>query len=348
MATVLVVGGTGPSGFAIVEQLLARGDDVTILHTGRHELPFSAPVEHLHTDPRDLDALQDAIGGRSFDGVISTSGLLTHVVTAFSGRTDKLVAITGLPAYVGWQTPRGGPGLPMPLREDDPPARTVGDAPGDRLTAMVRHNEQVVLDAAAAGAFRASIIRYTMVYGPYAYIPFEWYVVRRILDGRRQMAIEADGLMLPQRGYADNLAAAVLLLLDTTASDGRAFNGGDEQALTVRAVTQTIADELGHPLELVGVPLAASPCRNPMTLRQNTLFDLSQLRALGYRDVVPVTEATRLTARWLVDNPLVRGSSEERSLGDAAFDYATEDRVIAQYRRALDAVQDRDAVPDIG
>jgi nucleoside-diphosphate-sugar epimerase len=340
MTTVLVVGGTGPSGFAIVERLLARGDDVTILHTGRHELAFSGPVEHLHCDTRSLEEIRQVIGSRFFDGVISTSGLLAQVATAMSGRTDKLVAVTGLPAYVGWRTPRGEAGLPMPLREWDSPTREVGDRPGDALTARVRENERLVLQAAADGAFRVSIIRYTMVYGPHAYIPFEWYVVRRILDGRRQMALEADGIMLPQRGYADNLAAAVLLLLDTTSSDGRAFNGGDEQVLSVRAITQAIAEELGHDLELVGIPLAASPCRNPMTLRQNTLFDLSELRALGYRDVLPVTEATRLTARWLADNPVARGSEEEATLGAAAFDYACEDRVIARYRQALEDVGD--------
>ena len=335
MARMLVVGGTGPTGVALVERLVARGDEVTILHTGRHERTFSRPVEHLHTDPRDLVALRDCLTDRSFDGAVSTSGLLANVVVALSHRIDKLVAVTGLPAYIGWKQRPGDPGRPLPLREDDAPPRDLGDCPGDGLTARVRENERLVLEAHNAGAFRAAVIRYTMVYGPYSYIPFEWFFVRRILDGRRQLALEADGLMLPQRGYADNLASALIVLLDSDEADGRIFNGGDEQVLSVHGIAQTVAAELGHEFEVVSVPLAASPCRNPFALRQNTVFDMSSLRQLGYRDVLGVEEATRLTARWFVKNPVARGSDEERSIGVAAFDYDREDQVIERYRTTL-------------
>lgn len=167
-----------------------------------------------------------------------------------------------------------------------------------------------------------------MVYGPYAYVPFEWYFVRRALDGRRRLALEADGLMLPQRGYAENLAAAILLLLNHPEANGQAFNVGDEQVLSVRTLADTVADALGHSFEPVSVPLRHSPCRNPFSLRQNTILDLGNVRALGYRDVVPVAEATRRTAVWLAEHPLVAGCSEELALGDGAFDYAAEDRAI--------------------
>ena len=40
MSTVLVVGGTGPTGYAVVRRLLAEGTTVTILHTGAHEVDF--------------------------------------------------------------------------------------------------------------------------------------------------------------------------------------------------------------------------------------------------------------------------------------------------------------------
>ena len=38
----LVIGGTGPSGPYIVNGLLERGYDVTILHGGQHEVEFDA------------------------------------------------------------------------------------------------------------------------------------------------------------------------------------------------------------------------------------------------------------------------------------------------------------------
>jgi nucleoside-diphosphate-sugar epimerase len=335
MRSVLVVGGTGPTGYAVVRRLLARGDRVTILHTGAHEVDFGGEVEHLHADPASLPGLRGAVAGREFDVAVSTSGRLRHVVTVLAGRVGRLVAVTGLPAYVGWQVPVGRTGYPLPLREGDPPARPLADLPGDKLTAGVRRNERLVAEAEARGAFEAAILRYTMVYGPYAYIPFEWYFVRRVLDGRRALALEGDGLMLPQRGYADNLAEAVLLTMTHPGAAGRTFNVGDEHVLSVAAIAETVADALGHRFDVVPVPLSASPCGNPFALRQNTVFDLGAIRALGYRDVLPVGEATRRAARWLAENPVTRGSAEERSLGEHCFDYAREDRAIEIYRAAL-------------
>ena len=331
MRTALVIGGTGPTGVVLVERLLAAGDAVTIVHTGAHEHAFAGPVEHVHCDTRQADELGDALAGRDFDVAISTSGRLRAVVAVLEGRVGSLAAVTGLPAYVGWQVPPGTAGYPVPLREGDPPSRPFADQPGDALTARVLENERAVLDACARGAFRATILRYTMVYGPHAYIPFEWYFVRRVLDGRRRLALESDGMMLPQRGYAENLASAVLLALDHPQAVGRVLNVGDEQVLSVRGIADAIAAALGHAFDPVGVPLAASPCGNPFALRQNTVLDLAPIRGLGYVDAVPVLEATGRTARWLAEHPVATGSSEERSLGDHAFDYDREDHVLDAY-----------------
>lgn len=112
MSSVLIVGGTGPTGFALVEGLLAQGDHVTILHTGAHEVPFSAPVEHLHTDPNRLSDLAQALKARVFDAAISTSGKLRHVVSTLDGAVGRLIAVTGLPAYAGWLVAPGQSGFP--------------------------------------------------------------------------------------------------------------------------------------------------------------------------------------------------------------------------------------------
>ena len=49
MARVLVIGGTLFIGKALVERLLSRGDEVTILHRGRHN-PFAGRTAELHAD----------------------------------------------------------------------------------------------------------------------------------------------------------------------------------------------------------------------------------------------------------------------------------------------------------
>ncbi len=46
----LVLGGTGPPGPLIIEGLFKRGCDVTIYHSGMHEVDYSQLVEHIHDD----------------------------------------------------------------------------------------------------------------------------------------------------------------------------------------------------------------------------------------------------------------------------------------------------------
>ena len=47
----LVIGGTGPSGPHIVNGLISRGYDVSVLHGGQHEIRFDEEIEHIHVDP---------------------------------------------------------------------------------------------------------------------------------------------------------------------------------------------------------------------------------------------------------------------------------------------------------
>lgn len=329
MTTSLIIGGTGPSGSCTVERMLARGDNVTIFHTGAHEIPFSQPVEHIHADPRRLEDLQAHLGNRRFDLAVSTSGRIKYVVDALGGHVARLISISGLPVYQGWLAAPREPGVPVPIREEDPKETD----PDQKHGYLVNLGEQAVMEAHHRGAFEATILRYTMVYGRYAYVPFEWFLVRRILDGRRRLALEGDGLMVPQRGYAENLAEAVMLASESPAAVGRSYNVGDEQSMSLRALATVIAEAMEHDWEMVPVPLHLSPCRNPFAMRQNTLFDLSRIRnELGYRDVVPVVEATVRTVRWLRDHPVTRGGPEEAKLGPAAFDYKAEDRVIEECR----------------
>ena len=55
---------------------------------------------------------------------------------------------------------------------------------------------------------------------------------------------------------------------------------------------------------------------------------------LGYRDKVGVVEAVGLTARWLVENPVRRGSTKERRMQDP-FDYEAEDAIIDAFRSSI-------------
>ena len=66
MSRSLVIGGTLFIGRALVDQLLARGDDVVIMHRGTGT-PFGPRVGEIQCDRNDIPAVRAALDGEPFD-----------------------------------------------------------------------------------------------------------------------------------------------------------------------------------------------------------------------------------------------------------------------------------------
>jgi nucleoside-diphosphate-sugar epimerase len=325
----LVVGGTGPTGIWIVQGLVDRGYDVTILHRGTHEVSETPDVvTHLHHDPFDVDALRAALAGRTFELVVATYGRLRRVAEITKGLTERFVSVGGVPAHRGWMNPWVG--VPVPVAEDGP---VVTDPAEDEKGYRIVRTEEAVFTAHPDAAH----FRYPMVYGPHQLKPREWIVVKRVLDRRRRMVVPDDGLTLHHHGYAKNLAHAVLLGVDRPAeAAGHVFNAGDQEVLSIRQVIELVAGALDHELELVSIPSALAVPARPLLeqpLPTHRVLDLTKIKTrLGYRDVVPARQAIADTARWLVAHPPEEWVSV--ALGDP-FDYAAEDALMDAWLAAV-------------
>ena len=331
----LVIGGTGPTGPHIVAGLEARGFSVTVLHTGRHELPEIDHLPHLHGDVRSVEGLTDVLDGRSFDVVIATYGRLRAIAEVLAGRAGQLISVGGVPAYKGYFDAGrfSPPGLPVPTSE----TAVMSDESDDGKSYRIARTEAYVFEHHPT----ATHFRYPFVYGPRQLAPREWCIVRRIRD-RRPFIILADaGLTLVTFGFTENLAHAVLLAVDNEAAAGQVFNCGDEECLTTRQVVELVADELQHDWEVLDLPLDLAAPARPLVMADRTthrVMDLAKTKSvLGYDDVVPAREAVRRTARWLMEHPPAPGGMEERALEDP-FDYAAEDQLAASWREALTSV----------
>lgn len=333
-----MIGGTGPTGHLIVRGLRARGHEVAILHTGRHEHPDNPEdLEHIHADPYDPEATQAALEGRSFDVCVAMYGRLRRLAELMVGRCGRFLSVGGVPAYRGFMNAElfSPTGLPVPTAEDAPLVRVPEeDQKGYRI---VRTEEAVLGHHPTAAHFR-----YPYVYGPYQLVPREWCIVRRILDGRRHIILAEDGLTLHHHGYTENLAHALLLAVDQPgASAGQIYNCADDEVLSLRQVVEIVAAALDARLEIVSMPWKlAAPARPLVAQPQTThrVLDLGKIRRqLGYRDVVPAREALARTARWLAAHPPEPGGMEETVLQDP-FDYAAEDHLIEGWRKALATV----------
>ncbi|WP_428122051.1 hypothetical protein [Candidatus Poriferisodalis sp.] len=291
--TALVVGGTGPTGPLVVNGLIERGFDVTILHTGRHETELIDPeVRHIHTDPFDGEATGEALSGEDFDVAVVMYGRLRVLAQLLAGHCNHFVSIGGVGVYRGFGSPDDlfPFGMPVPLPHS---AALIGDGEEFRKLRMIRVTEEAVLEHHPT----AIHLRYPQLYGPRQPLPREWPLVRRALDRRPYLVVADGGLTVKSQGWIGNAAHATLLACDApTAALGGIYNVADSSALAIAQIAEIVAAELDHSFELVSLP-----------------YDLAA------------------PARWLADNPLERGGSLEQRLGDP-FDYKAEDRLVAAWK----------------
>ena len=336
---VLVVGGTGPTGIPLVNNFLAAGHRVTIMHSGRHPGVFAGEVGRIIGDARDDADIAAKLGHLEWDIAVCSYGKLRALATTLAKRTRRLVAITGQPVYRGLSQPTPQGTIPLPVREYAP-----RQYDATNYTGKVAIGEDQLMEQHGSGDFEMVILRYPGVFGPRTGTNHEWAVVRRVLDKRPFMILPHDGMASFQRGYVENLAWLVYLASIRPEAAGQFFNAGDEQVLPARRVAEIIIDELKSPMELIGMP--ADLCRGlfPLAEKSNAILDMSKARLLlGYRDRVDVETATRLTARHLADNP-----PDEKDLTPAfygRFDYAREDLLRAEWLRLRSAFSEATRQP---
>jgi len=337
--TALIIGGSGPTGPHIINGLIERGYDVTMMHRGTHDSPLiPATVERLIGDPHFRETLKETLGSRTFDLVIATYGRIRYIAEEMVGRTGRFIAIGGPPGYRGmFATEANYPaGMSIPTSEDAPRVESEEEF---RFGYLIRLTEDAVFEAHDRGDFSATMFRYPVVYGPGQLGASVWAVMERALDGRPHVVLPDGGLAIVTRGYARNVAHAVLLAVDRAdAAAGRIFNCGDEQQFTLAQWVGLITDAMDHRMEVIGVPAdVAFSTRDLLPLQSapiHQMLDLHAVRAdLGYRDLVPAVDAIGEVVRWYQDNsPPSRLSREERAV---ALNYAAEDEQVAIYRQFL-------------
>ncbi|HEY7965565.1 MAG TPA: hypothetical protein VID68_00920 [Solirubrobacteraceae bacterium] len=340
-ARALVIGGTGPTGPLVVEGLHERGFEVAILHGGQHEVDFAVPgIRHIHEDPHFAEGLQRGVAAETFDLVVAQYGRLRVIAEFFPGRTERLIAVGGATGIFATEGDERWGAMGKPALFPDSSEIYVADAGADgsnKLGLRMVEAMNALFDGHAAGAYSATYIGYPLGYGPRNPGPYDWSVIRRVLDGRRTFAIADGGNKIDSRVFAANAAAAVLLAVDEPRrAAGRRYCVADESAFTMRARIEFIAAHMGAQLELIDMPYElAWPC-HPLWrhVRGHRLTQSAAIRSeLGYRDAVTPDEAMAATIDWLLANRLEPGGELERQIGDP-FDYAREDDLVACWRGA--------------
>ncbi|OGO01032.1 MAG: hypothetical protein A2Y59_01260 [Chloroflexi bacterium RBG_13_52_14] len=309
---------------------------MTVLNRGVHPDDFLSPkVERIHTEPHFLEPLKAALEGRKFDVVISTYGRLQLVIEAIKGHTKRLVSVGGMAVYKGWLKVANPPlaqyPSPVPVPED---GYLVEKGTHPFLDRML-DTEEAVMKAHKEGHFNVTHIRYCIGYGPRILAAPDWCIVRRILDGRKQMVLPQGGQVIMSKGWGENEAQAVLLAVDKPdASAGQIYNIADENQLTNREWVVAIAKAMNHEFEFIDMPLSimrpgcAYAFPSALEYPYHQVMDITKIKQqLGYRDVLPAEKAIPKSVEWLLKNRPEPGGEKEKLMQDP-FDYDTEDRLI--------------------
>jgi len=255
---VLVTGGGGFLGRAIVQQLLARGDDVRIVARGDYPDVRAMGARTHRGDLADAAVARAATEG--CEAVVHTAAkagawgdyeafrqsnvvATQNVVDACRETGVGRLVFTGSPSvtFDGSDHENAGPDTPYPDRFLSHYARTKAEA------------EQIAL-AADGDGLRVTSIRPHLIYGPGDPHLLPAVIARHI---ERPLRVVGDGHAIVDITYVDNAAAAHLDALDALTDDpdtpgGRAYFISDDDPVRL----WDFLDELFAALDL---PPAGSP-----------------------------------------------------------------------------------------
>lgn len=332
----MIIGGSGPTGPHLINGLIERGYEVTMMHRGTHDSPLIPPtVERLIGDPHFRETLAETLADRTFDLAIATYGRIRYIAEELAGRTPRFIAIGGPPSYRGMFAAEANhpAGMLIPTPEDAPRVESENEF---RFGHLIRLTEDAVFAAQQPGQFDATMFRYPVVYGPGQLGASVWSVMQRALDGRQHIVLPDGGMAIITRGYVRNVANAVLLAVDhPDESAGKIYNCGDEQQFTLAQWVELICGAMDHRMEVVGVPAPVAYSSLDLLPLQSAplhqMLDLHAVRAdLGYRDLVPALTAIPEVVQWYLDHrPPSSKSREERAV---ALNYAAEDEQVAMVK----------------
>ncbi|MCA9782383.1 MAG: NAD-dependent epimerase/dehydratase family protein [Candidatus Cloacimonetes bacterium] len=160
---ILILGGTGFIGSAVVQALLARACTLTILTRGARDGDLPAEVERLHGDRDAGPAGIAALGTRTWDACVDLSGYTAIQVRASSralaGRVERYLFISSAAAY--GPLSNGPVDESTPLTPEAPETET--DLAGGNYGRLKATCERIVRETFGA---RATLLRPQVVAGP--------------------------------------------------------------------------------------------------------------------------------------------------------------------------------------
>ena len=323
----LFIGGTGNISSACVELALARGIEVTLLNRGTSRRPVPNGAQVLHGDIRDPQAVQAALGSRSFDVVADFVAFTPeHIETdleLFRGRTGQYIFISSASAY---QTP---PAI-LPVTES-----TVLDNPYWEYSRNKAACEERLVRAYREEKFPITIVRPSHTYSaPYVPIDGGWIAIDRMLRGE-PVIVHGDGTSLWTLTHSSDFAKGFVGLMGNAHAIGESFHITSDEWLTWNQIHEILAAAAGVKATLVHVPSDLIAAYDP-------IWGESLLGDKTHSFILDNSKVKRLVPDFICTMPFSRGAEEiiawhmadpARRKVDEAFN-ALCDRILQAYAKA--------------
>jgi nucleoside-diphosphate-sugar epimerase len=312
--SILVTGGSGFIGSALVKALLAQNESVRVFDDNsrgslRRLDGVEQDIEFVRGDIRDADAVAEAMRGMDevhhlafINGTASfysapdlvldvgVKGIINVIDACRRHGTGTLVLASSSEVYHS----------PPLVPTDESAPLVIPDPLNPRFSygAGKIISEMLALNHGRKHFERVLIFRPHNVYGPDMgfdhVIPHFAARLRKLQDatgqGAREFAIQGSGKETRSFCYIDDLVAGVMLMRARGEHLG-IYHVGTAEEITIAELARRMA-------KAAGVEIALRPSAAPAGSTARRCPDISKLAALGYKPRVPLDEGLVPTLRW--------------------------------------------------
>lgn len=294
---ILILGGTYFIGRAIVEKLLEKGSNLSILNRGT----VKSKAKVIKVDRRDSVAMYDALRNKSFDVVIDVSCYSKNDVEIFLNSINNNIGhyIFCSSIAVCKQPPKY-----WPIKEDHEKCSSEEDNEYgyNKLVA-----EEFLFERGSKIGFDVSVIRPTYVYGPEDYNRRVDYIFEKI-ENNSPVVVRGNGNNIIQLGYVEDLAEAFIAIIDNDKSHNEAFNVSGNELVTVRQFVEQVAFSLGKEAKIVCLDMKAISSEEISSLPEvNRFADAGKAKKiLGIFPKFSLEDGIKKTAHWWLEKRRIK------------------------------------------
>lgn len=311
MPRILVTGGAGFIGSHVVEALLRRGDDVTIVDNfdpfydesikrgNLEEVARQGSFDLVEADIRDRDRMRALFEEKKFSGVVhlaakagvrpSIADPAGYVSTNLDGSVVLLdMAVEHGVAKFAFASSSSvyGNNKKVPFSEDDPV-----DHPVSPYAATKKSCELIAHSYHHIHGLNVSMLRFFTVYGPRQRPEMAIHKFTRMIDDGDPIPFFGDGTSRRDYTYVDDVVDGVLRAHDRC--DGyRVYNLGESHTTTLTRLVELIESALDKKANIDRQPFQAGDV-------QETYADITRARAeLEYHPATLVEEGIPKFVAW--------------------------------------------------